>query len=91
MSAETMKGKVDLDGTREALEHLGLEFAAEALTDLLTEAVKEDLPVHRFLDKVLAAELSRRDERRVWGSRKPLPSRSGERGAWVPPPGAGWR
>lgn len=65
MSAETMKGRVELDGTREVLEQLGLQFAAEALTDLITEAVKDDLPVHRFLDKVLAAELSRRDERRV--------------------------
>jgi DNA replication protein DnaC len=60
-----VQGKVELDGTRAALEQLGLDFAAEALSDLISEAVKDDLPVHRFLDKVLAAELSQRDERRV--------------------------
>jgi DNA replication protein DnaC len=65
MSGAPIKGHVEIDGTRQALEDLDLPFAAEALADLLSEAVKDDLPVHRCLDKVLAAELTRRDERRV--------------------------
>jgi DNA replication protein DnaC len=60
-----IQGKVEIDETRAALEQLGLLHAALALPDLISEAVKDDLPVHRFLDRVLASEVTRRDERRV--------------------------
>lgn len=59
------KGRVDLDRTRERLVDLGLEHAAEQLAAILSEAVKEELPAHRFLDLVLDAEHGRREERRV--------------------------
>ena len=59
------KGRVDLDKTRERLVVLGLEHAAEQLAALLSEAVKEQRPAHRFLDALLDAEHGRREERRV--------------------------
>jgi len=61
----TPQGRVDLDGTRAALEQLGLAHTAETLPQLVSDAVKENLAVHRFLDKLLAAELGRREERRI--------------------------
>jgi DNA replication protein DnaC len=60
-----IQGKVEIDETRAALEQLGLLHAALALPDLISEAVKDDLPVHRFLDRVLASEVEKRDERRI--------------------------
>jgi DNA replication protein DnaC len=64
MSARS-KGRVDLDTTRARLEHVGLSHAAERLTELLEEAVQQDLPAHRFLDQLLAAETSEREMRRI--------------------------
>ena len=61
----TIQGKVEIDETRAALEQLGLLHAALALPDLMSEAVKDDLPVHRFLDRLLASEVTQRDERRI--------------------------
>lgn len=61
----TLQGKVEIDETRAALEQLGLLHAALALPDLMSEAVKDDLPVHRFLDRLLASEVTQRDERRI--------------------------
>jgi len=61
----TLQGKVEIDETRAALEQLGLLHAAIALPDLMSEAVKDDLPVHRFLDRLLASEVTQRDERRI--------------------------
>lgn len=58
-------GRVDLDKTRESLEKLGLVHAGEQLVTLLTEAVKNGQPVHRFLDELLELELSQREERRI--------------------------
>jgi DNA replication protein DnaC len=60
-----IQGKVEIDETRAALVGLGLLHAAEALPDLISEAVKDDLPVHRFLDRVIASEVEKRDERRI--------------------------
>lgn len=60
-----MAGRVDLDRTRESLERLGLLHAAEQLSALLTEAVKDGQPLHRFLDELLEIELLRREERRI--------------------------
>lgn len=65
MSGKELKGRVDLDATKGALEQLGLMHAAEHLPHLLNEAVKDNLPSHRFLDRLLAAETTRREERRI--------------------------
>jgi len=59
------KGRVDVDATKEILERLGLMHASEALTELLGQAVKEATPAHRFLDRLLTAEATAREERRV--------------------------
>jgi len=56
---------VELDRTREALAQLGLEYAAESIGELLTKAIKEDYPPHRFLDELLANESRLREERRI--------------------------
>jgi len=66
----TVQGKVDLDSTRAALEQLGLVHVAESLPQMLNEAVKENLAAHRFLDKLLAAEVGQREERRIKTSLK---------------------
>jgi DNA replication protein DnaC len=44
--------------------------AAERLGDLLSEAVRAEIAPHAFLDQLLAAELSGREERRVKTSLK---------------------
>jgi len=59
------KGRVDVDETREVLNRLGLMHAGDLLSDLLNDAAKEEMPPHRFLDRVLHCELSAREERRV--------------------------
>ena len=59
------KGRVDLDVTRERLEHAGLQHAASRLAELLEEAVKQKRPAHRFLDHLLEVELGEREERRI--------------------------
>ena len=60
--------RVDLDVTRERLTKLGLAHAADLVAEHVGEAVKESAPPHRFLDRLLEAELSFRDERRVKAS-----------------------
>jgi len=57
--------KVDLDKTRERLGRVGLHHAAEVLEQKLSEAVKDQIAPHRFLDWILEDELAVRDERRV--------------------------
>jgi DNA replication protein DnaC len=57
--------KVDLDHTREHLTKLGLLHASEHVGETLAEAVKESWPPHRFLDCLLEAELTVREERRL--------------------------
>jgi DNA replication protein DnaC len=57
--------QVDLDRTRERLSKLGLVHAAERLGEQVALAVKETQPPHRFLDTLLEAELSAREDRRV--------------------------
>jgi DNA replication protein DnaC len=56
---------MDLDVTRERLLKLGLVHASEQLATWLGEAVAEETPPHRFLDRLLEQELRARDERRV--------------------------
>ena len=63
--AKPTSPKVDLDVTRDQLLRLGLQHAAEMLGDHLTGAVKEAVSPHRFLDQLLEAELSCREERRI--------------------------
>ncbi len=65
MTRAAVKGRVDLDKTRELLVDLGLDFAAESLPGLVSAAAKENLPAHGFLDRLLEEEKSRREERRV--------------------------
>jgi DNA replication protein DnaC len=57
--------KVDLDTTQERLTKLGLLHASEHVGETLAEAVKESWPPHRFLDQLLEAELTVREERRL--------------------------
>jgi hypothetical protein len=56
---------MDIDVTRERLVKLGLTHAAEQLATWLGEAVAEEMPPHRFLDRMLEQELRARDERRI--------------------------
>jgi DNA replication protein DnaC len=60
----------EVDGLREKLLGLGLAHAAEALAEELSDAVKHDRPAHVVLDRLLAREVSARDERRVKTSLK---------------------
>ena len=57
--------KVDLDLTRDRLLRLGLQHAADALAEQVTAAVKDTVSPHRFLDQLLEAELTNREERRI--------------------------
>ncbi len=64
-AAKKAPPRVDLDVVRDRLVKLGLVHAAQALEDKVTDAVKETLAPHRFLDSVLQAELEQREERRI--------------------------
>ena len=57
--------KLDIDTTREKLAALGLGYATSALEGLLSEAVRAEMQAHVFLDRLLDAERSGREERRV--------------------------
>jgi DNA replication protein DnaC len=57
--------KLDIDATREKLAALGLGHAVDALEGLLAEAVRAEMPAHVFLDRLLEAERSGREERRI--------------------------
>lgn len=67
MSSKTTRpqGKVDVDATRDRLDRVGLSHARELLDELLAAAIKSDSGPHRFLDQLLEAELTWREERRV--------------------------
>jgi len=67
MSSKTTRpqGKVDVDATRDRLDRVGLSHARELLDELLAAAIKSDTGPHRFLDQLLEAELTWREERRV--------------------------
>jgi len=41
--SKALEAKVELDQTRDALLALGLEHAAEALADLISKAIKDEL------------------------------------------------
>lgn len=57
--------KLDVDRSRERLDRLGLSYAAEALPDALSRSVKQSIVPQAFLDELLDAELSAREERRI--------------------------
>ncbi len=57
--------RVDLDATVEHLQRVGLLHAAERLGEHLEQASKDNLSPHRFLDRLLADELSEREQRRI--------------------------
>lgn len=63
--SKTLEAKVELDQTKDALLALGLEHAAEALPDLISKAIKDELAPHRFLDELLSIESHHREERRL--------------------------
>lgn len=56
---------VDLDATRQRLERLSLVHAAEQLDTLISDAVKHETAPHQVIDRLLDAELERREERRL--------------------------
>lgn len=62
--------KVDLDVTRDRLLRLGLVHSADQLELKVTEVVKDPVSPHQFLDSVLDAELTEREERRIRTSMK---------------------
>ena len=59
------KPKLDVDRSRERLDRLGLSYAAEVLPDALSRSVKQSVVPQAFLDELLDAELSAREERRI--------------------------
>ena len=65
MSKRSSPVTVDLDRTREQLNRLGLGHAAEQLDALISDAVRDSLAPHQMIDKLLEAELERREERRL--------------------------
>ena len=65
-----VRPKLDIDTTRDRLMALGCTHAAEQLDQMLTEAVRQEIPAHNFLDRLLQAELFGREGRRVKTSLK---------------------
>ena len=59
------KRKLDIDATRERMTALGLAYAGEQLEPLLSEAVKQAIAPHAFVDQLLDAEHQGRESRRV--------------------------
>jgi DNA replication protein DnaC len=64
------KPKLDIDTTRERLAVLGCSHAAEHLDQVLSDAVRQEIAPHAFLDFLLETELSGREARRVKTSLK---------------------
>jgi DNA replication protein DnaC len=57
--------RLDIDATREKLCQLACGHAADALDDMIGEAVRDEISAHVFLDRLLTTELAGREERRV--------------------------
>src|SRR4051794_41915930 len=64
------KPKLDIDTTRERLVVLGCSHAAEHLDQVLSDAVRQEIAPHAFLDLLLETELSGREARRGKNSLK---------------------
>src|SRR4051812_50019798 len=58
------KPKLDIDTTRERLVALGCSHAADHLDQVLSDAVRQEIAPHAFLDLLLETELSGREARR---------------------------
>ncbi len=61
---------LDVDATREKLQALGCSYAAERLETLLTQAVSQDTPAHKFIEDRLDVEFGGRETRRISTSLK---------------------
>lgn len=59
------KRKFDIDATCERMASLGLAYAGEQLEPLLSEAMKQAVAPHAFVDQLLDAEHQGRESRRV--------------------------
>ena len=59
------KRRLDIDATKDRLIALGLAYGAEQLEPLLSDAVKEAVAPHAFLDQLLDIEHQGRESRRV--------------------------
>lgn len=75
---ERARIKLDIDASREKLASLGCSYAAEALEALLAEAVRNEMPAHVFLDRLLDTELAGREERRIKAMLKVLKIPTGQ-------------
>jgi DNA replication protein DnaC len=64
------KPKLDIDTTRERLAVLGCSHTAEHLDQGLSDAVRQEIAPHAFLDLLLETELSGHEARRVKTSLK---------------------
>ena len=62
---KTTQPKIDLDATQARLQRLGLDHAAERLSNFVSDAIKHETSAGAFLDQLLDAELQHRDERRI--------------------------
>ena len=65
--------KLDIDTTRERLVVVGCSHAAEHVDQVLSDAVRQEIAPHAFLDVLLETELSGREARRVKTSLKLCP------------------
>lgn len=57
--------RVELDTLRERLVHLGLAHAAEVLSSEISDGVKHNRASHVVVDRLLASEMTYREERRM--------------------------
>lgn len=62
---KTPKDTTQLEQLDELLKKMNLEYAADYLAELMSEAAAQDIPPHRFLLKLLQTEHQRREERRI--------------------------
>jgi DNA replication protein DnaC len=59
------KQAIEIDDLRRSMAELGLNFAAEALSELIDETVRKNLPPHEVLQRLLLAEITQREEHRI--------------------------
>jgi DNA replication protein DnaC len=59
------KQTIEIDDLRQNMVELGLNYAAEALLDMMDETVRKNLPPHDVLNRLLTAEISQREEHRI--------------------------
>lgn len=64
------KDAIQLEQLDELLKKMNLEYAADHLAELMSEAAAQDIPPHRFLFNLLQTEHQLREERRIKTSLK---------------------